>query len=72
MADPEKDGTQFGGKRNQTTARVLLDPCTRHAFTSMPSIGGNLSESCPLPGSMDLLTACGPTLERLKQTIWPL
>ena len=31
------------------------DPCTRHAFTSMPFIGSNLAESCPLPGAMDFV-----------------
>jgi hypothetical protein len=68
MAEPPKDGTKPDGKRNailmqqtegetddQTTARMLLDPCTRHALTSMPFIGSNLSESCPLPGAMDFV-----------------
>ena len=44
-----------GETDDQTTARVLLDPCTRHAFTSMPFIGSNLAESCPLPGAMDFV-----------------
>ena len=68
MTEPPNNGSPPSGKRNavlmervegetddQTTARVLLDPCTRHAFTAMPFIGSNLSESCPLPGAMDFV-----------------
>lgn len=68
MTESRNSGSQPSGKRSailmervegetddQTTARVLLDPCTRHAFTAMPFIGSNLSESCPLPGAMDFV-----------------
>lgn len=68
MTEPPKNGSQTSGKRNailmervegetddQTTARVLLDPCTRHAFTAMPFIGSNLADSCLLPGAMDFV-----------------
>lgn len=68
MAKSPKDSEPPSGKRtaivmertngetdDQITARALLDPCTRHAFTAMPFIGANLSESCPLPGAMDFV-----------------
>jgi hypothetical protein len=68
MAEPPEDVKQQSGKRiaieieraagetvDQSTARALLDPCTRHAFTAMPFIGGSLSKSCSLPDAMDFV-----------------
>jgi hypothetical protein len=68
MADTPKNGVQSNGDgkailmeriegetEGQTTARGLLDPCTRHAFTSMPFIGTMLHKSVPMPGPMDFV-----------------
>lgn len=44
-----------GETEGQTTARALLDPCIRHAFTLMPFIGCSLDKSVPMPGPMDFV-----------------
>jgi hypothetical protein len=39
----------------QAIARTLMDPCTRHAFTTLPFISANLDKSVPMPAGMDFV-----------------